>query len=142
MPKFSVKYLGIALVFIWFMGGGITHFTNPAFYVEIMPPYIGYQLEIVYVSGAFEILGAIGILVSRTRLWAGNGLFLLTLAVTPANIHMWLNPELFPDVSAAFLNIRLLVQVVLLACIWWCTRPIAPAAAITSGLVGKQSENA
>ena len=27
-----------------------------------MPPYIGYHTEIVYISGVFEILGAIGIL--------------------------------------------------------------------------------
>ena len=56
-------------------------------------------------------------------------LFLLTLAVTPANVHMWLHPELFPDVSEAFLSIRLVVQVLLLACIWWSTRTPRPAEA-------------
>jgi uncharacterized membrane protein len=35
---------------------------------------------------------------------------------------MWLHPELFADVSPRFLTIRLLVQVVLLAIIWFSTR--------------------
>ena len=116
------KNAGLAIVFLWFMGGGVTHFTDPDFFVSIMPPWIGYHLEIVYISGVLEIMGAIGILIPVLRQWAGNGLFLLTLCVTPANIHMWLHPELFPDVPEAFLSIRLVVQVLLLACIWFSTR--------------------
>jgi uncharacterized membrane protein len=116
------KNAGLAIVFLWFMGGGVTHFTNPDFFVSIMPPYLGYHLQIVYISGVFEILGAIGILVPRLRQWAGNGLFLLTICVTPANIHMWLHPDLFPEMSPTALSIRLVVQVMLLACIWWSTR--------------------
>lgn len=116
------KNLGLAIVFVWFMGGGVTHFTNPAFFVSIMPPYIGYHLELVYISGVFEIMGAIGILIPRLRQWAGNGLILLVICVTPANVHMWMNPELFPDVPELFLSVRLVVQVLLIALIWWSTR--------------------
>ena len=122
------KNVGLAIVFLWFMGGGITHFTNADFFVAIMPPWIGWHLEIVYISGVFEILGAIGILIPSLRQWAGNGLILLVLCVTPANVHMWMNPELFPDVSAVFLNVRLVVQVLLLWLIWWCTRMPTTAA--------------
>jgi uncharacterized membrane protein len=122
----SWKNLGLAVVFVWFMFGGVSHFTNPDFFVSIMPPWIGWHLEIVYISGVFEVLGALGILVPRLREWAGNGLILLTLCVTPANVHMWLNPDQFPDVPEAFLTIRLVVQALLLACIWWSTRPAAP----------------
>jgi uncharacterized membrane protein len=117
---------GLAVVFLWFMGGGVTHFTNPDFFVSIMPPYIGFQLEIVYFSGLLEVIGAIGILLPQWRTRAGNGLFLLTIFVTPANVYMWRNPDLFPDVSETFLSVRLLIQVLLLACIWFSTR--APAA--------------
>ena len=119
---FSWKNAGLAIVFAWFMGGGITHFTNPDFFVAIMPPWIGWHLEIVYISGVFEILGAIGILIPALRQWAGYGLLLLVVCVTPANVHMWLHPELFPDVPEAFLSVRLLVQVILLWVIWSSTR--------------------
>lgn len=118
----SLKNLGLGFVFLWFMGGGIAHFTSTDFFVAIMPPYIGYHTEIVYVSGILEILGAIGILIPAFRQLAGNSLLLLVVCVSPANIHMWLNPELFPDVSEVFLSIRLVVQVALLMLIWWCTR--------------------
>lgn len=119
------RIAGLAIVFTWFFVGGVMHFVDPDFFVNIMPPWIGWHLEIVYISGVFEIIGALGILFAATRRWAGNGLILLTICVTPANVHMWLNPELFPDVSEAFLSIRLVIQVVLLWLIWWSTRPVA-----------------
>jgi uncharacterized membrane protein len=126
---FSLKNLGLAFVFLWFMLGGVAHFTNTEFFVAIMPPYIGNHAEIVYISGVFEILGAIGILIPALRQWAGIGLLLLVVCVSPANIHMWQHPELFPDVPELFLSVRLVVQVALLLLIWWCTRSPAPARA-------------
>ena len=117
------RYAGLAFVFAWFFFGGISHFTNVAFFMAIMPPYVPYPLAAVYVSGVFEVLLAIGILIPVTREWSGNLLMLLTLAVTPANVHMWLHPELFPDVSPTALSVRLVVQVLLLMLIWWSTRP-------------------
>jgi uncharacterized membrane protein len=120
-----LRNLGLAVVFLWFMLGGIAHFFATDFFVAIMPPYIGFHREIVYLSGVFEILGAIGILIPATRRWAGIGLFLLVVCVSPANIHMWLHPELFPDVPPAFLSARLVIQLALLWLIWWCTRPPA-----------------
>ncbi|MEM7097836.1 MAG: hypothetical protein AAF541_06205 [Pseudomonadota bacterium] len=122
MMQKVASYVGLAIVFVWFMFGGIGHFTNADFFVAIMPPYLPWHLEIVYVSGALEILFAATLLVPRYRQLAGNLLIALTIAVTPVNIHMWRNPELFPDVSPAFLSIRLVVQVLLLALIWWSTR--------------------
>ena len=66
--------------------------------------------------------GAVLILWPRIRPLAGWGLVALTIAVTPANVHMWLNPEQFPDVSPTLLSVRLVVQVFLLVLIWWSTR--------------------
>ena len=127
------RYAGLAIVFAWFFLGGISHFTKVDFFLAIVPPYVPFPLAAVYVSGVFEILFAIGILIPATREWAGNLLILLTLAVTPANVHMWLHPDLFPDVSPAFLSIRLVVQVLLLALIWWSTRTPRPTFVQTGG---------
>ena len=121
MKKFA-SYMALAIVFVWFMFGGISHFTNPDFFVAIMPPYLPWHLGIVYLSGALEVLFAAMLLFAVTRQLAGNLLIALTLAVTPANIHMWLNPDLFPEVEPLFLSIRLVVQVILLFLIWWSTR--------------------
>ncbi len=118
------RFAGLATVFAWFFLGGTSHFTNVDFFLAIVPPYVPFPLAAVYVSGVFELVFAIGILIPATREWAGNLLILLTLAVTPANVHMWLHPDLFPSVSPTFLSLRLFVQVVLLALIWWSTRTV------------------
>ncbi len=114
--KISQK-IGLAIVFSWFFFGGVGHFVITDFFVSIVPPSVPWPVMAVYVSGVFEILGAIGILLPATRRLAGAGLFLLTLAVTPANIHMWLNPDLFPDFPPFVLTFRLVLQVALLICI-------------------------
>ena len=116
------SYLGLAIVFAWFLIGGITHFTNTDFFVAIMPPYLPWHLEIVYFTGALEIVFAIMLIPPATRELAGNLLIALTLAVTPANVHMWMNPQLYPDVEPFFLSLRLVIQVFLLFVIWWSTR--------------------
>jgi uncharacterized membrane protein len=117
----KLKIAGMAFVFLWFMGGGVMHFVTPEFFLAIMPPFVPYPEATVAISGVFEIFGALGLLVPRTRRMAGIGLFVLTLAVSPANVYMSLNPELFPDVSELALTLRLVIQVFLLACIWWST---------------------
>jgi uncharacterized membrane protein len=111
--------LAVALVFIWFLVGGIGHFANPGFFLKIVPPGLPFRLQAVYVSGFFELAGALGLLHPTLRRLAGIGLFALTIAVTPANVYMWRNPELFPSVPESLLLLRLFVQVALLGCIWW-----------------------
>ena len=111
---------GLIFVFVWFMAGGAAHFAIDDFFADIMPPYIPSQWHypIVYISGVFEILGALGLLLPQTRRAAGIGLFALVICVSPANIHMWLHPELFPQVPPGLLSARLVIQVILLWVIW------------------------
>lgn len=115
------RYAGLAIVFLWFFGGGVAHFTETDFFVSIVPPWVPYPLEVVYISGVIEIVLALAILWPAFRPAAGWGLILLTLAVTPANVHMWMNPEQFPDASQTAYTVRLVVQVFLLMLIWWST---------------------
>ncbi|AXQ28637.1 hypothetical protein D0B54_08065 [Solimonas sp. K1W22B-7] len=130
MSPLLLQRIGLGIVFAWFFFGGIGHFAATGFFAGIVPPWIPVDARLlVYVSGVFELLGAIGILIPSVRQWAGNGLFLLTLCVTPANLHMALNPELFPGFPPVLLWLRMVIQVALLACIWWSTRDRSPAAA-------------
>ena len=120
------RYAGIGIVFCWFFFGGIGHFTSTDFFVAIVPPWWPWPLEAVYVSGVFEILLALLMLPPQTRPTAGWGLIVLTLLVTPANVHMFLNPDQFAEVPEALLAIRLVVQVLLLMLIWWSSRVEPP----------------
>ncbi|PUA19033.1 hypothetical protein [Glaciimonas sp. PCH181] len=117
-----IKKCGISVVFIWFLIGGIGHFVAPDFFLQIIPPNLPFRLQAVYISGFFEIAGACGLIAMRSRRAAGIGLFLLTIAVTPANVYMWQNSQLFPSVSPTLLALRLPLQLILLALIWWSTK--------------------
>jgi len=128
-PKSIVRGLALLVAALFFVAAGVAHFTNAEFFVAIMPPYLPAHLELVYLSGILEILGGVGILVASTRRFAGYGLMALLAAVYPANLHMAINPELFPDVSPTALYARLPLQFVFAAWIWWAIRPDAEAGA-------------
>ena len=114
---------GLAFVFLWFAVGGVAHFVATDAEMRIVPPYIPWPRAAVLVSGVFELLGAAGLLWRPTRRAAGLGLFVLTLAVTPAHIYMLQRPDLFASVPYWALVLRLPIQVALLALIWWSTAP-------------------
>lgn len=104
-----------------FILAGVLHFVAPKFYMAIMPAYLPRPLLLVYLSGVFEVLGGIGLLLPATRTPAGIGLILLLLAVLPANIEM-LRLAQNRDASTAFVAacwLRLPLQAVL---IWWVWR--------------------
>ena len=113
--------LGLA---VFFINVGIDHFINPDFYLSIMPPAFPLHLEAVYISGLFEVLGGLGVLIPRLRKFSGWGLIALLIAVYPANIYMALTPEAFPDVPLYTLYIRLVFQFIFFYWAYLVTRPV------------------
>ena len=107
----KIVLLSLAIFFIYF---GIDHFINPDFYLSIMPPSFPLHHEAVYISGLFEIIGGMGILIYRFRKIAGWGLFALLIAVYPANIYMAVTPSAFPDIPIFILYLRLGLQFIFL----------------------------
>jgi uncharacterized membrane protein len=73
----------------------------------------------VLISGFFEVLGGVGLLLARTRRAASYGLVLLYLAVFPANINMVVHPELGRGLPEWSLWARLPLQFVLIAWALW-----------------------
>ncbi|AFZ30228.1 hypothetical protein Glo7428_1671 [Gloeocapsa sp. PCC 7428] len=104
---------------------GLLHFAVPDIFVSIVPSLLPYPLELVYISGVFEILGGIGLLVPTVSRAAAWGLIALFIAVFPANINMAVNHihiDNIPD-SPWFQVVRLPFQAVLIAWAWWYTKP-------------------
>lgn len=107
---------------VFFIVAGSGHFLKTGAYLKITPPYIPFPLAMVYLSGLAEVaLGAL-ILVPKTTRLASWGLVLLLIAVFPANIHMALHPELFPDLPRWGLYARLPLQVVFIYGAWRLTK--------------------
>ena len=117
----TIALLGLAAFFI---NVGVDHFLNPEFYLNIMPDYLPLHLEAVYISGLFEIVGGVCVLIPRLRSAAGWGLVALLIVVYPANIHMALNPELFPEIALSLLYTRLLFQFIFIYWSYSATRPL------------------
>jgi uncharacterized membrane protein len=104
---------------------GVTHFIVSEQYVRIVPPQLPYPLELVYLSGFYEILGGIGLLVPPVSQAAAWGLIALFIAVYPANINMAVNlikVDHIPN-SPWVHVVRLPLQAVLIAWAWWYTKP-------------------
>jgi uncharacterized membrane protein len=80
--------IGRILLAVLFVISGTLHFIAPRVYARIIPPLLPAPLALVYISGAAEILGGIGLLIPATRHVAAWGLVALLIAILPANIHM------------------------------------------------------
>jgi uncharacterized membrane protein len=102
--------VSILVIAAFFFIGGVAHFVFTDVFVRIMPNYLGYQKELVLISGLFELLGAIGILFPSTRLLAGYGLIVLIIAVFPANINMAIHPQDYKSIPELLLWLRLPLQ--------------------------------
>ena len=96
--KTKSVYRGLLAIF--FVAAGAGHFVTTATYLKIMPPYIPAPLAMVYLSGISEILLGLLVIQSPTRKLAGWGLIALLVAVFPANLHLALHPEIFPNIPA------------------------------------------
>ena len=96
----------------FFIFAGVMHFVIPKVYRQIVPPYVPAPEAMVYARGVAEIVGGAGLLSRRTRRPAGWWLIATLLAVFPANLHMALNAEEFPQIpgGAAALWARLPFQ--------------------------------
>jgi len=111
---------------LFFVLAGLNHFRVPDFYTKMIPSYLPFPLFLVYLSGAFEVVLGVALLIPRCRRMAAWGLIALLVAVFPANIHMALNPEVFPDYSPAMLWVRLPLQLVFAAWAYWYTPLTSP----------------
>lgn len=121
-------YVGLAIMALFYIGSGVNHFRNTAFYIPAMPPYIPAPLAMISISGGAEILGGIGLLIPngfvfpRTRAFAAWGIVALLIAVSPVHINMCLHPEKFASILLWFIWLRLPLQFVLIAWAWYYTR--------------------
>ena len=88
-----IKSFLIIISSIFYVIVGIKHFIEPEYFLSIVPPYLPYHLELVYISGLFEILFGLLILFPKYRYYGAIGLILLLVAVFPANIYLGQSKE-------------------------------------------------
>jgi uncharacterized membrane protein len=123
------RMLGRVLVVVWFIVGGIGHFVLTKTFVSIVPPYVPFPLEMIYLTGVLEIAGALALLYKPLRHIAGWCLIALSICVTPVHIQMLIEADKYQNIGLAVLWARLLFQPVFIWIIWASTKPRRPAPA-------------
>ncbi|MDQ2799002.1 MAG: DoxX family membrane protein [Armatimonadota bacterium] len=120
----SVKLILRLLLAAFMIFAGVSHFRHPDPFVKIVPEYLPNPKALVAISGFFEVLGGVGLLVPRVRRPAAWGLIALFLAVFPANVNMAIHKMPLGGISNPLLLwLRLPLQAVLIAWAYWFTRP-------------------
>ena len=105
---------------IMFLFTGTSHFTSMKYdFAAMIPPPLPNDLWVIYLSGVFEIAGAIGLLIPRTRKLAGICLVLLLVALFPANVYAALSEIPLRGEAATPLWIRTPMQLLYIGMVWW-----------------------
>jgi len=86
--KHGLKLISIVIMGLFYISVGVNHFIEPYWFLQIVPPYLPYKIELVYISGFLEIVLGVMLLIPKTRVYAGWGLIMLLIAVYPANIYL------------------------------------------------------
>ena len=112
----SAKRVSLVLLTLVYLGSGINHFWHARLYQAIMPPYLPYPTELIYISGICEILLALLLIPAGTRVVAAWLIMLLLIAVYPANIQMTINYWYEHNPHLWITLVRLPIQFLL---VWW-----------------------
>lgn len=116
------KTVSKCVLAVFMIGAGTMHFVNPVFYIRIMPPYLPLHRELVYLSGACEIVLGILVLTPRYSMLAAWGIIALLIAVFPANVFVYQNQDVLPA-PPLFHLLRLPFQGVFILWAYWHTKP-------------------
>jgi len=87
--------------------------------IRMVPPWVPYPGLVVTFTGICEILGAIGLLVPRTRRVAAVALIALLVAVLPANVHAALADLTIRGEPVTPLVPRILLQLLFIVAVAW-----------------------
>lgn len=115
------KSILIIISSIFYTIVGIKHFIEPDYFLSIIPPYLPFHIELVYISGFFEILFGLMILFPKYRYYGSIGLILLLIAVFPANIYLAQSKEAQEAIGASqqIAIWRLPIQGILIWIAYW-----------------------
>ena len=122
MIEKNIKLFSIIIMSIFYVSIGVNHFTIPEWFLQIVPPWLPYKLELVYISGFLEIIFGVMLLIPTTRFYAAWGLILLLIAVYPANIYLAQTNGAAMNTTPLVAWGRLPFQFVFIALAYWHTK--------------------
>lgn len=108
-----------------FVFTAVAHFNKLKHELALMvPSVVPRPLLLIYITGVFELLGAVGLMIPRTRPTAAAGLIVLLIAMFPANVKATKEHLTLHRRPATPLWLRLPMQILFIGLLWWsCVRP-------------------
>lgn len=98
----------------------IGHFAFTKGMTMMIPEFIPFKTEMVYLTGIIEIIAAIGLLVPNLKVWTGWALILFFIVLLPGNIkaaidHVDFEKGTFDGNGPAYLWFRIPLQILFIA---------------------------
>jgi uncharacterized membrane protein len=116
----SWRNAGLGALAIMFLVTSTAHFSGMKHdLAAMMPEPLPDGLWVIYLTGVFEIAGAVGLLIPRTRRLVGICLVLLLIAMFPANVNAALNGIPLGGEAPTPLWLRTPMQILFIAMVWW-----------------------
>ncbi len=117
------RSVGSWVVIIAFGVSGLGHILNPSAFLWLMPPWLPWHIELIYLSGVAELLAALGLL-ARWRLAPAFTVAVL-LSVWPANWWFAFDTLAGGDALTSVIAwLRLPLQIPLI--VWAWRSPVRP----------------
>ena len=103
---------------LFFLVTALAHFNTTEEMARMIPSSIPYRVELIYVTGVLELLGAVGVWIPRLERLTGLLLILMLIGLLPANIYSAINRVEYGGHGAGpvYLLARVPFQ---LFVIWW-----------------------
>ena len=100
------------------------HVMFPQGMAMMIPPFIPFKVELVYLTGLLEVAGGIGLLIPKFRRLSAILLIIFFVLITPANIyaaihHIDLQKASYDGPGPAYLWFRLPLQLFFIAWVWY-----------------------
>jgi uncharacterized membrane protein len=80
----------LRLIFLAFILviAGIIHLMDPFSFVNSIPPFIPYKLEIIFITGVLEIITALGLMIKRLRPFFAKLAAVYFILLIPIHIYV------------------------------------------------------
>jgi uncharacterized membrane protein len=110
--------IGLGLAFLFFALG---HFVQADQMVRLVPPFVPFRSELIFMTGLLEIVIAILLFIPSTRRYGAVAAFAVLILFFPANVYGALNAADYGGhaLGPIYLLIRLPLQLLLLFWTYW-----------------------
>jgi uncharacterized membrane protein len=113
---FDYPFSGRIAMAVMLVFTAIGHFAFTKGMTMMLPDFIPFKTEVIYLTGVIEIIAAVGLLIPSLRVWTGWALILFFILLLPGNIkaavdHIDYQKATFDGNGPAYLWFRIPLQI-------------------------------